>query len=41
MDSIADGFNAAPALYGSTVRKPGRMKGFKSGIKEGGKVISV
>lgn len=41
MDSIAEGFNATPALYGSTVRKPGRLNGLKSGMKEGGKVTSV
>jgi sterol 3beta-glucosyltransferase len=41
MDSIAEGFNATPALYGSTVRRPGRLDGFKSGMKEGGKVTSV
>ncbi|KAF7359127.1 Sterol 3-beta-glucosyltransferase UGT80A2 [Mycena sanguinolenta] len=40
MDIVAgvhEGFYNAPKLYGSKVRKPGKVTGFASGLKEGGK----
>ena len=36
--SVHQGFHNAPKLYGSEVREPGKVKGFKSGLKEAGKV---
>ncbi|KAJ6500720.1 UDP-Glycosyltransferase/glycogen phosphorylase [Mycena sanguinolenta] len=40
MDIVAqvhEGFYNTPKLYGSKVRKPGKVTGFASGLKEGGK----
>lgn len=39
--SVQEGFQNAPALYGSDVRKPGKVTGFKSGLKEAGKVCEL
>ena len=36
--SVHEGFQNVPQLYGSKVRKPGKVTGFTSGLKEGGKV---
>jgi sterol 3beta-glucosyltransferase len=36
--SVHEGFQNVPEWYGSKVRKPGKVTGFKSGLKEGGKV---
>jgi hypothetical protein len=38
LDSFTEGLSNTPTLYGSSVRQPGQMKDFKSGMKEGGKV---
>ncbi|KAF9464545.1 glycosyltransferase family 1 protein [Collybia nuda] len=35
--SVHEGFHNAPKLYGSEVRKPGKVTDFKSGVKEAGK----
>ncbi|KAJ7932676.1 glycosyltransferase family 1 protein [Mycena leptocephala] len=35
--SVHEGFYNAPKLYGSKVRKTGKVTGFASGLKEGGK----
>ncbi|KAF7298465.1 Glycosyltransferase family 1 protein [Mycena kentingensis (nom. inval.)] len=35
--SVQEGIYNMPRLYGSTIRKPGKVKDFSSGIKEGGK----
>lgn len=37
--SVHEGFQNVPELYGSKVRKPGKVTGFTSGLKEGGKSI--
>lgn len=37
-DSVSEGIANTPALYGSEVRQPGRIKDVKSGFREGGKV---
>lgn len=36
--SVHEGFYNAPKLYGSNVRKPGKVTDFTSGVKEAGKV---
>ncbi|KAG8954760.1 hypothetical protein FRC04_011193 [Tulasnella sp. 424] len=37
VDSLQEGFHNAPAMYGTNVRKVGRIHNWKSGFKEGGK----
>jgi hypothetical protein len=39
--SVHEGFYNAPKLYGSKVRKTGKVTGFASGLKEGGKVLKI
>lgn len=36
--SVQEGFHNAPKLYGSEVRRAGRVTDFTSGVKEAGKV---
>lgn len=36
--SVQEGFHNMPKMYGSEVREPGKVKDFKSGVIEGGKV---
>lgn len=39
--ALAQGFHNLPVLYGQKVRKVEHVKGFCSGLKIGGKVISA
>lgn len=41
VDSVQEGFHNAPAIYGSTVRKPGKIRDWKSGFTEGGRVRTL
>lgn len=36
--ALQEGFHNVPQLYGSKVRKEGRVKDFQSGVREGAKV---
>lgn len=38
VSSVHEGFYNAPKLYGSAVRKPGKVTDFTSGLREAGKV---
>jgi sterol 3beta-glucosyltransferase len=38
ISNVYDGFQNVPKMYGSEVREPGKVKGFKSGLEEAGKV---
>lgn len=40
VSSIHEGFDNMPKLYGSDVRKPGKVTDLSSGIREGGKVVN-
>ncbi|KAB5588152.1 Sterol 3-beta-glucosyltransferase [Ceratobasidium theobromae] len=37
LEGLHHGLNNSPKLYGGTVREPGRVTGFRSGVREGGK----
>lgn len=41
MDSVQEGFYNAPAMYGSNVRKVGKINDWQSGFTEAGKVCEV
>lgn len=40
VSSVHEGLQNAPKLYGSEVRESGKVSGFRSGLKEAGKVVS-
>jgi hypothetical protein len=38
VSNVYQGFQNVPKVYGSEVREPGKVKDFKSGMREAGKV---
>ncbi|KAJ1305710.1 hypothetical protein OPQ81_010445 [Rhizoctonia solani] len=41
LEGLHHGMNNAPKIYGGSVREPGKITGFRSGIREGGKGVAM
>ncbi|KDN42535.1 hypothetical protein RSAG8_06678, partial [Rhizoctonia solani AG-8 WAC10335] len=41
LEGLHHGMNNAPKIYGGSVREPGKITGFRSGLREGGKGVAM
>ncbi|KAG8763486.1 hypothetical protein FRC11_002889 [Ceratobasidium sp. 423] len=41
LEGLHHGMNNAPKIYGGSVREPGKVTGFRSGIREGGRGVAM